>query len=110
MTERYIEQSTDVFEEFVAPEKDAHYSLRLYIAGNSLQSLIALKNLQKICDEYLPGRHELKVIDIYKQPELLQAENIVAVPTLIKAFPEPSQRMIGNLSDKEKVLIGLGLI
>ncbi|WP_413160283.1 circadian clock KaiB family protein [Capilliphycus salinus ALCB114379] len=110
MTENYIDQSTDFFEEYLAQEKDVHYSLRLYIAGSSLQSLIALKNLQNICDEYLAGRHELEVIDIYKQPELLQAENIVAVPTLIKVLPEPSQRMIGNLSDREKVLIGLGLI
>ncbi|MEB3282745.1 MAG: circadian clock KaiB family protein [Lyngbya sp.] len=110
MTEKYIDQSTDVFEEILAKEKEAHYSLRLYIAGSTLQSLIALKNLQKICDEYLAGRHELEVIDIYEQPELLQAENIVAVPTLIKVLPEPSQRMIGNLSDREKVLIGLGLI
>ncbi|MEA5499525.1 circadian clock KaiB family protein [Limnoraphis robusta Tam1] len=110
MKEKSTENSIEAFEKVLIEKREEHYSLRLYIAGTTLQSAIALKNLKKICDEYLAGRHELEVIDIYKQPELLQAENIVAVPTLIKALPEPSQRMIGNLSDKEKVLMGLGLI
>lgn len=110
MKEKSVDPSTEVFEEVLAQEKEVHYSLRLYIAGSNFQSIIAVKNLQKICDEYLAGRHELEVIDIYERPELLQAENIVAIPTLIKVLPEPSQRMIGNLSDKEKVLLGLGLI
>ncbi len=110
MKERSSENSVDAFNKTVAEKKEVHYTLRLYIAGTTSQSTIALKNIQKICDEYLAGRHQLEVIDIYQQPELLQAENIVAVPTLIKALPEPSQRMIGNLSDKEKVLMGLGLL
>ena len=110
MKEKSIENSTEVFKKVLKEKKQVHYTLRLYIAGTTLQSTIALKNLQKICDEYLAGRHELEVIDIYDHPEQLQVENIVAIPTLIKAFPEPSQRIIGNLSDQQRVLITLGLI
>ncbi|ERT08715.1 kaiB domain protein [Lyngbya aestuarii BL J] len=110
MKEKSIENSTEVFEKVLQEKKEVHYTLHLYIAGTALQSIVALKNLQKICDEYLAGRHELEVIDIYEHPERLQAENIVAIPTLIKVFPEPSQRIIGNFSDKQKVLTALGLM
>ncbi|EAW36891.1 circadian clock KaiB family protein [Lyngbya sp. PCC 8106] len=110
MKENSIENSTEVFEKVLLEKKEVHYTLRLYIAGTGLQSIVALKNLQKICDEYLPGKHELEVIDIYEQPERLQTENIVAIPTLLKVFPKPYQRIIGNFSDKQKVLTALGLI
>lgn len=69
-----------------------------------------MQNIKKICEEHLKGRYELEVIDIYQQTELMIAENIVAVPTLIKELPPPLQQIIGNLSNTEKVLIGLNLV
>lgn len=102
--------TTELFEQSLSDSKDQHYTLRLYISGTTIQSVIALRNIKKICEEHLQGRYELEVIDIYQQTEALASENIVAVPTLIKELPLPLQRMIGNLSDTEKVLIGLDLL
>lgn len=101
--------TTELFEQSLSDLKEQQYILRLYIAGTTIQSLTALRNIKKICEEYLQGRYELEVIDIYQQAEALMTENIVAVPTLIKELPPPLQKMIGNLSDTEKVLIGLNL-
>ena len=106
--------TTELFERSLSQSKSQsnqpHYILRLYIAGATIQSAIALKNIKKICEEYLQGRYDLEVIDIYQQTENAIADNIVAVPTLIKELPLPLQKMIGNLSNTEKVLIGLGLL
>ena len=101
--------TTELFEQSLSESKDKQYILRLYIAGTTIQSVTALRNIKKICEEHLQGRYELEVIDIYQQAEALISENIVAVPTLIKHLPLPLQKMIGNLSDTEKVLIGLDL-
>lgn len=102
--------TTELFERSLSESKAQHYILRLYIAGTTIQSVTALRNIKKICEENLQGRYELEVVDIYQQAEALISENIVAVPTLIKELPLPLQRMIGNLSDTEKVLIGLDLL
>ncbi|WP_271253708.1 circadian clock KaiB family protein [Pseudanabaena sp. Chao 1811] len=102
--------TTEIFERSLSHSKEQHYILRLYIAGTTIQSVTALRNIKKICEENLQGRYELEVIDIYQQTESLASENIVAVPTLIKELPLPLQRMIGNLSNTEKVLIGLDLL
>lgn len=102
--------TTEIFEQSLSESKCQHYILRLYIAGTTIQSVTALRNIKKICEENLQGRYELEVIDIYQQTETLVSENIVAVPTLIKELPLPLQRMIGNLSNTEKVLIGLDLL
>jgi circadian clock protein KaiB len=83
--------------------------LRLYVAGLSRLSLRAIENLKKICEENLQGRYELEVIDIYQQPVLAQGEQIIAVPTLIKKLPLPLRRFIGDLSQTEKILVGLDL-
>ncbi|NUN65019.1 thiol-disulfide isomerase [Pseudanabaena biceps] len=101
--------TTELFEQSLSESKDKHYILRLYIAGTTIQSVTALRNIKKICEEHLQGRYELEVIDIYQQAEALTSENIIAVPTLIKHLPLPLQKMIGNLSNTEKVLIGLDL-
>ena len=85
------------------------YVLRLYVAGSTGRSLRAIDNLRKICDEHLGGRYDLEVIDIYRQLPLARGEQIVAVPTLIKKLPEPLRRLIGDMSDKERVLMGLDL-
>ncbi len=85
------------------------YSLRLYIAGMTQQSVQAVANIKKICEENLRGRYELKVIDLYQQPLLAQGEQIIALPTLIKKLPLPLRRIIGDLSNTERVLVGLDL-
>jgi len=86
------------------------YVLRLYVTGMTRRSTEALKNLQAICDEYLHGRFDLEVIDIYQQPILTQGEQIVAAPTLIKKLPLPMRRLVGDMSDRERVLVGLDLV
>ncbi|HSL89615.1 MAG TPA: circadian clock KaiB family protein [Ignavibacteriaceae bacterium] len=85
------------------------YILRLYITGTTSRSILAITNLKKICDEYLEGRYELEVIDLYKKPSLAKDEQIIAAPTLIKKLPLPFRRIIGDMSNKEKVLLGLDL-
>ena len=86
------------------------YVLRLYVTGMTPRSARAVGNLQAICDEYLEGRYDLDVIDIYQQPVLTQGEQIVAAPTLIKKLPLPMRRIIGDMSDREHVLLGLDLV
>lgn len=85
------------------------YVLRLYIAGSTSRSVSALTNLKKICEEYLDGRYELEVIDLYQMPALAKDEQIIAAPTLIKKLPLPFRRIIGDMSDVGKVLMGLDL-
>lgn len=91
------------------PDKDK-YILRLYITGSTRRSVLALTNLKKICEEYLDGRYELEVIDLYQMPALAKDEQIIAAPTLIKKLPLPFRRIIGDMSDAGKVLMGLDLV
>jgi circadian clock protein KaiB len=86
------------------------YVLRLYVTGMTARSSRAVNNLRTICDEYLEGRYDLEVIDIYQQPALTRGEQIVAAPTLIKKLPLPMRRIIGDMSNREHVLLGLDLI
>ena len=86
------------------------YILRLYVTGMTPRSARAVKNLRAICDEYLEGRYELDVIDIYQQPVLTKGEQIIAAPTLIKQLPLPMRRIIGDMSNREHVLLGLDLV
>ncbi|MDY7022092.1 MAG: circadian clock KaiB family protein [Cyanobacteriota bacterium] len=109
MQEKQTDKYVNAIEYTLEQQKNAYYHLRLYVA-RTLPSSTALANIKKICNEYLSGRHRLEIIDIYEQPERLHDENIVAIPTLIKISPEPSQRLIGNLSDKTKVIMRLGLV
>jgi circadian clock protein KaiB len=102
--------TTELFEQLVSDSEKQHYVLRLYIAGSTFQSLKALQNIKKICEEHLHGRYEIEVIDVYQQTDEIIDQNIIAVPTLIKELPLPLQRIIGNLSDTEKVLVGLNII
>jgi circadian clock protein KaiB len=84
--------------------------LRLYVAGQTPRSLRAVSNIQKICADNLAGRYKLEVIDLYQQPQLAQGEQIVAVPALIKRLPEPLRMVIGDMSNTERVLVGLDLL
>jgi len=94
------------------PPADAceKYILRLYITGMTSRSARTLENLQTFCEKHLAGRYELQVIDVYQQPDLARTEQIVAVPTLIKKLPLPLRRLIGDMSDEERVLVGLDIL
>jgi circadian clock protein KaiB len=86
------------------------YVLRLYVTGMTPRSARAVRNLRAICDEYLAGRYDLEVVDIYQQPLLAKGEQIIAAPTLIKKLPLPVRRIIGDMSNRERVLVGLHLV
>lgn len=90
-------------------QKDDRYVLRLYITGMTRRSMQAVANLKAVCEEYLIGRYDLEVIDIYQQPLLAKGDQIVATPTLIKKLPVPVRRMVGDLSQQERVLVGLDI-
>ena len=85
------------------------WDLRLYTAGQSPKSLTALSNLKRICDEHLAGRYSIEVIDLMKNPRLAKDDEIIAIPTLVRKLPEPLRRIIGDLSDEERALVGLQL-
>jgi circadian clock protein KaiB len=85
------------------------WQLRLYVAGTTERSTAALANLRRICDEHLSGRYEIEIIDLLERPQLAKGEQIVAIPTLVRKLPEPVRKIIGDLSDRERVLIGLDL-
>lgn len=85
------------------------YELRLYIAGNTPKSAAALKNLKKYCEEHLKGIYEIEVIDLLINPQLAEGDQILAIPTLVKKVPEPVRKIIGDLSNEEKVLVGLDI-
>ncbi len=85
------------------------YNLRLYVAGQTPKSVAAITNIRKLCDRYLPGRCTIDIIDLMKEPALAQRHQIVAVPTLIRELPEPIRRIIGDLSDTQRVLLGLDI-
>jgi circadian clock protein KaiB len=86
-----------------------YYVLRLYITGTTSQSMRAISNIRKICEEYLEGRYELEVVDISQHPALAAGEQIIAAPTLVKKLPLPLRRFIGDMSQTERILLGLDL-
>jgi len=81
--------------------------LRLYVAGQSPKSVQAIENLRRVCEEYLPGRYRIELIDLVEHPKLARGDEIIAVPTLVRRLPEPMRKIIGDLSDTEQVLVGL---
>jgi len=85
------------------------YELRLYIAGNTPRSAAALKNLKRYCEEHLKGVYDIEVIDLLVNPQLAEGDQILAIPTLVKKVPEPVRKIIGDLSNEEKVLVGLDI-
>ena len=92
-----------------AMDTNAHYVLRLYIIGTTPQSTRAVSNIRKICEEHLEGRYKLEVVDISNHPTLAQGEQIIAAPTLIKVLPLPLRRFIGDMSQTDRILLGLDL-
>jgi circadian clock protein KaiB len=95
-------------EKVTQPEED-RWILRLYVAGETPKSLTAFANLKKICEEHLANRYSIEVIDLTKHPQLAQNDQIVALPTLVRKLPEPIRRVIGDLSNLERVLVGMDL-
>jgi circadian clock protein KaiB len=85
------------------------YELSLYVTGTSPRSSRAIANVRSLCEEFLAGRYDLQVIDIFQQPTVAATEQIIAAPTLIRRFPEPLRRLIGDLSSRDKVIVGLNL-
>jgi circadian clock protein KaiB len=94
-----------------AAKGDQHgkYVLRLFVAGATTRSAQALEAVKDLCEQYLPGRYTLEVIDVYQQPIVAKEGQIIATPTLVKEFPEPLRRLVGSMSDRERVLVGLDI-
>jgi circadian clock protein KaiB len=99
--------SADIDVDGNAADGEAMYDLRLYVAGQSPRSVRALENLRRVCDEHLAGRYRVEVIDLLVNPALARGDEIVAVPTLVRKLPEPIRKIIGDLSDTDRVLVGL---
>src|SRR5215217_2317241 len=106
-----LRSATEAFEEALKGKalKRAKYILRLYVTGSSARSLTAVHNLTKICEEHFPDEYDLEVIDIYKDPTAAREEQIIAVPTLVKQLPRPLRKFVGDLSNTQKILVGLDL-
>ena len=89
--------------------EDGHYRMRLYVAGQTAKSMAAISNLKRVCEEHLAGRYDIEVIDLVKNPKLAAGDQILAIPTLVRRLPAPLKRIIGDLSDTERVLVGLDI-
>ena len=112
MSTKRIAQRTNAEAELEAAAARKHterYVLRLYIAGLTPRSTKAIQNIRKICEEHLEGRYDLQVVDIYQQPVLAEGEQIIAAPTLVKKLPLPLRRFIGDMSNTERILVGMDL-
>ena len=106
-----LRNATEAFEAALkrGPLKRARYILRLYVTGSSARSLQAVQNLKKICDEHFPNDYDLEVIDIYEDPKAARDEQIIAAPTLVKQLPRPLRKFVGDLSNTQKILVGLDI-
>jgi len=110
MTKKNIAKSDpEEYDISIKKSKNETYVLKLYVTGLTPQSTVAIDNLRKICEENLKGRYTLDIVDLYKNPSLARGEQIIAAPTLIRMLPLPLRRVIGNMSDLERVLVGLDL-
>ena len=102
--------STPEFERLVeGAAQRVRYVLRLYVSGATDRSSRAIANIRWFCERYLKGRYDLRVVDIYQQPSLAQTHEIIAAPTLVKSEPRPSKRLVGDFSDRERLVAGLGI-
>jgi circadian clock protein KaiB len=109
LKKKVVKSSLKEFDSSIQKFKNETYILKLYVTGLSPQSVKAIDNLKRICEENLKGRYNLEVIDLIKNPSLAVGEQIIAAPTLIKKLPLPLKRMIGDMSNKERLLVGLDL-
>jgi circadian clock protein KaiB len=112
MSDDKLSSETDATERFaraLAEQNEQQYVLKLYVTGHTPRSMQAIASIRSLCEEHLQGRYELQVIDIYQQPLLAEGEQIIAAPTLIKLLPLPLRKLVGDMSNEEKVLLGLDL-
>jgi len=109
MVKRKPVNEIKALEKAAEEQKHAHYVLKLYVAGMTPKSSTAIRSVTDICEEHLKGRYTLEVVDIYQRPTLAQGEQIIAAPTLIKKLPEPLRKMIGDMANKDRILVGLDL-
>ncbi|MGZ3569619.1 MAG: circadian clock KaiB family protein [Thermodesulfobacteriota bacterium] len=109
MKQKKVKDSYKRFERVLKKPLEEKYVLRVYVTGMTPKSTQAIQNIKRICDEKLYGLYNLEVIDIYQRPLLAQGEQIIATPTLIKKLPLPLRRFIGDMSDKERIVLGLDL-
>jgi len=92
------------------PETDGEiWEMRLYVAGQSSKSVAAFANLRALCEKYLPGKYEIEIVDLLEKPQLARGDQIVAIPTLVRKLPQPIRKIVGDLSNTEKTLVGLQL-
>lgn len=107
------DKATRAFEKLVTSDAGkvagAKYELRLYVAGVNSKSSRAIANIRRICEQYLAGRYDLEVVDLYQNPVLAKGHQIIAVPTLIKSLPAPLRKFVGDMSDTQRILVGLDL-
>lgn len=96
-------------DEMEPPAAGEVFDLRLYVAGQTPRSIAAVTNLKKICEEHLAGRYRVEVIDLMENPQLARSDQILAIPTLVRRLPEPIRKIIGDLSNQERVLVGLNV-
>lgn len=104
-----MNQIIDHNDEHLPEGDEGLWDLRLYVAGQTPKSIAAFSNLKKVCEEHLAGKYKLEVIDLLKNPQLAHGDQIVAIPTLVRKLPEPVRKIIGDLSNTERVLVGLQL-
>ena len=97
-------------EKALETQEDRNYVLRLYVAGMTPKSTLAVTNMKNLCEDHLAGRYSLEVIDLYKHPKLAEGEQIIAAPTLLKKLPLPVRRFIGDMSNIEKIVVGLDVL
>ena len=109
MKAKKAKDASAAFEQSLATPQKQAYVLQLYVTGMTPRSARAIANARDICETHLQGQYELSVIDIYQQPQLAKDEQIIAVPTLVKKLPLPLRRIIGDLSNRDRVLLGLNL-
>jgi len=97
-------------QKIITMENDQIWELRLYVAGKTLKSVTALNNLKKYCETHLKGKYKIEVIDLLMKPQLAEGDQIFAIPTLVRKVPEPIRKIIGDLSNEGKVLVGLNIV
>jgi len=107
MSEQAMNDKNPIQDQGTAPP--ANWVLRLYIAGQTPKSLAAISNLHRICEEHLEGQYHIEVVDLLETPQLAEGDKIIAIPTLVRKLPAPIRKIIGDLSDTEKTLVGLQL-
>ncbi len=103
------ENHADAFERAANAQPGERYILRLFVAGITPKSERAIRSVKEVCEQYLKGRYDLEIVDIYQRPEALKEDQVVVALTLIKKLPEPLRRLIGDMTDREKILVGLNL-